>query len=293
MKKNICPICGVEVFVSNEETTICENCFTKLDNELILKTDKLKLDKFNVNLYALNCQYHKILETVNESCNDLFLQYYKIFALLSLKKEYDYNLLLNNDYNYNNQDLEKIILHMIEFIKLYSFDFITKFIDKYNYKVDYFKKILSLTKKSDQKLVEKDLREKLFNTTVILESKKMSKNKEEGKSILLLGIILFIIFTIIVYISSDKELKYSMLNISAIIPCFVISKGLNLLITKKKNIIITIILFALIFYFLTLLITIPYNPQESNIFVDHLKGIGLSPYDLLKTIMERMNQNAL
>ena len=63
MKKNICPICGVEVFVSNEETTICENCFTKLDNELILKTDKLKLDKFNVNLYALNCQYHKILET--------------------------------------------------------------------------------------------------------------------------------------------------------------------------------------------------------------------------------------
>ena len=182
---------------------------------------------------------------------------------------------------------------MIEFIKLYSFDFITKFIDKYNYKADYFKKILSLTKKSDQKLVEKDLREKLFNTTVILESKKMSKNKEEGKSILLLGIILFIIFTIIVYISSDKELKYSMLNISAIIPCFVISKGLNLLITKKKNMIITIILFVLIFYFLTLLVTIPYNPHETNIFVDHLKGIGLSPYDLLKTIMERMNQNAL
>ena len=53
------------------------------------------------------------------------------------------------------------------------------------------------------------------------------------------------------------------------------------------------ILTAVIFYFLTLLITIPYNPQESNIFVDHLKGIGLSPYDLLKTIMERMNQNAL
>ena len=53
MKKNICPICGVEVFVSNKETTICENCFTKLDNELILKSDKLKLEINKIMLHAI------------------------------------------------------------------------------------------------------------------------------------------------------------------------------------------------------------------------------------------------
>ena len=124
------------------------------------------------------------------------------------------------------------------------------FINKYTDNPTYYLNILERTQnKIDEKTMEKDLREQLFSYTIIpTSSKKQETRKNEGKTFVILAIFLYIVLSIATILTSEKEIIYSMLNLSAIIPTIILTSGLSKIILKKNNILKSILLFIVLLF---------------------------------------------
>ena len=288
MKKYQCPICGKMTEI-DETIKKCNNCNTLINKELLNDETGEKKVKLGIAINALNRDFKTILTKTETLKNDLYIEYYKMYASKCLELNYEEDDFFNHIIDISLDEQKTIILHMLEHIDIYNNKKVEEFINKTENN-EYYLDILNTIKTLEsEKIIEKEIRETHFSKTIIPYTKQIDNNKTEGKAFILLSCLLYVVFILIVLIFTDKDIKYQMFNISFIIPSLILLSGINKLLIKKKNIIISILLFIVIYYVSTLLITIPYQKQEINIFVDHFLGIINTPIDLLMILGERMS----
>lgn len=290
--KNRCPICGYPININeNDKIEKCQNCNSDIDLDILLKRDSLKLKKRKIRINAINKEFDKNIFLFEENSNDLFIEYYKLYCAKELNEPNDEFLFFNSEFQYIEKENIEVALHMIEHHELYNYDNIVRFINQYTEEKDKLLTILEkINDKTNEKTEEKDLREQLFSHTFIpLSAKKYDSRRLEGKSFIFLSILLYIIFVIGVVLTADKEIIYSMLNLSLIIPTLVLTSGISKTALKKNNILIFILMFIVLYYFISLIVTIPYHNDEGFVLYTHLKAILYTPVDLIVTLSERMS----
>ena len=290
MKKR-CPTCGYPIDIQKDkDIKICQNCNAELDLDILLKTDDQKIIKRKIKINALNKEFKQNQYYFEEETNDLYISYYKLYCAKEINQNIDENKFFKSNYEFIGEENIEVALHMIEHHDLFELSNIEMFINKYIDNPTYYLNILEKTKnKANEKIMEKDLREQLFPYTVIpVGSKKQDPRKNEGKTFVILAIFLYIVLFIAVILTTDKEIIYSMLNLSAIIPTIILTSGLSKIILKINNILKSILLFIVLYYFITLIVTIPYHNEEGFILYTHLKAILYAPLDVIVSISERM-----
>lgn len=280
MKQYIkCPFCGQK---NRNEETICNNC-----HQLLNMIDDV--DYFNLQIYLNTYDYYKIMELSFQHSTSLLYQYFNIYACIALNKECNYNDLITNDYQIEHLDM--ICNHILENHCLYTTEFISAFFNKYNIqKKDYVLNVINNINYDQEKVIEKDLREQLFNKTALLPLNVKNKPlKHKYLYLLLLSLVLLIIFTFVTILTTEEGLRYEMLNISLIIPSVFLSQCFNKIVIKHQNVIVNIISFIITYYIITYLITIPYHAISWESFYTHGQRILFTPFVLVKTLHERMN----
>lgn len=290
--KRKCPTCGYPIDIKNNDIKICQNCNADLDLDILLKTDNQKLIKRKIKINAMNKEFKQNQYYFEEETNDLYISYYKLYCAKETNQKVDEKEFFASNYEFVGEENIEVVLHMIEHYNLFELSNIKMFINKYTDNPTYYLNILERTQnKIDEKTMEKDLREQLFSYTIIpVGSKKQETRKNEGKTFVILAIFLYIVLSLATILTSEKEIIYSMLNLSAIIPTIILTSGLSKIILKKNNILKSILLFIVLYYFITLIITIPYHSKEGFILYTHLKAIIYAPADVIISISERMGE---
>jgi len=282
MKKSKCLICGGIINIQ-EEINICPHCNNEINYDVISKTNKIETLKHDALMYIINNEFNKLLIFVDNNYNNLLLEYYRMYSFISLNKEYDKNKFFNTNLSYKQEELETIINHMIEHQYMFSKEDILFMINKSN-KKDKYNRILN--KEINEKIKEKELREKLFSLTNIPETKEIDTNQQEGKSYLIIGSLIYISFVLLIFIFTKKDLKYSLFNLSCIIPSIILARGLVKLIgIKQAKLIIGILFFIGLIYILSLpglVFTKDYN------ILTHVIGIVKSPIEFFTALAEGM-----
>ena len=134
MKKYQCLVCGFDIYEHQEK---CSNCNTVIDMEIITKTDNIKTLKYNAKTNINNLQFRNNISLLENTENELLLEYYNMYTYKCLLKSYDEDYFFNNNFKYLNEELDEVILHILEHHKLYSMDNIKKIIDRSNQKSKY------------------------------------------------------------------------------------------------------------------------------------------------------------
>lgn len=281
MKKTKCLLCGGMIDISNNPTS-CPHCQNSINYDLVTKTNKIELLKHDALMYIINNEYNKLLIFIDNNHNNLLLEYYRMYSYISLNKQYDKTKFYNNSLKYTDDELETIINHMIEHQYMFIKEDILQVINKSKNKNKY---ISILDKQQDEKVKEKELREKLFIKTKIPEAKETDFTKQEGISYIIIGSIIYIAFFLIVLIFTNKDLKYSLLNLLSIIPSILITRGIVRLYINKNKILFSI----LIFIGLLFIITLPglIFSEKYNILT-HIIGIIKSPIEFFTILAEGM-----
>lgn len=282
-EKYVCPYCGQ--INSNKE--ICINCNHNMHIDMF--KDEIQEDYFNIKIFINNNDFYKILDICKKYPNNLYYEYFKMYASLSLEKEYNQNTFFQNKYTYTSDELNNVCYHLLEKKTMYDISNIKEFYNKYDFKD---KEILNkaLDNEFDEQVMEKDLREELFPLTKTLPvNQKIRLFKHGNIYLLILSFILLILFTGITLIVTEKELQYEMLIVALIIPTIFLSKSFTRIVIKKNNLLINIIVFLVIYYMITYLITLPFHEFNLESLYIHLKRIIFTPFVLVKTMHERMN----
>jgi hypothetical protein len=210
-----------------------------------------------------------------------------MYSFKVLNQEYDELSFFNSEFKYSNDDLDRVINHMIEHIGMFSKENVLLMVQKSENKDKYIEAINNIGS-FNEKVKEKDLRDLLFSKTFIPVKQKNKTRKQEGSALFLLSMILYVLFIVIVLLMMDKDIKYQMMNIVLLIPSFILTKGLSKLLLKKDNFIYLIISFMVLYYITTLICSFMCKNYESNVFVEHFLGIINTPIDLFKSLFERM-----
>jgi len=296
MKKYKCLVCGWDI---NDLDNKCPNCNSNIDMDIITNTAKIKTLKYNSKLNIMNFNYKSNIILLQDTNNELLLEYYKMFSYKLLNKQYDESEFFDKQYKYTNEELDEVILHILEHRKLYSLDNINKIIDKSNTKNKYLDILQSINSPNYQKPIENDLRNLLFNQVSIPKTKAYDSSLEEGKSYILLSITLYIIFIAVVLLFSGSDIRNQVMNLALIIPGITLSKALIKIIYKynikyKNNKIIsfifTILIFLGIYYITTFIYYIIVNGFSSSMFLDHIKSLFNTPSDLIEILIERLGE---
>lgn len=287
MKKYQCLVCGWDI---NEIDTKCPNCNNKIDMDIITKSDNIKVMKYNSKMNILNFEFKNNITLLQNTENELLLEYYKMYSYKNLNKEYDESIFFDKSYKYTNEELDEVILHILEHYKLYNINNINKIIDKSNNKNKYLDILNSINNDIYQKPIENDLRNLLFNKVVIPNTKPYDSKIEDGKSYIKISILLYVVFIAIVLLFSGSDIRNQMMNLAFIIPAITLSKAISKLILKKKNIFITILLFIGILYITTFIYYIIINGFSTSMFIDHIKSLFNTPKDLIKVLIERLGE---
>lgn len=287
MKKYQCLVCGFDIYEHQEK---CSNCNTIIDMDIITKTDNIKTLKYNAKTNINNLEFKNNIQLLENTLNELLLEYYKMYSYKCLLKSYNEDTFFNNNFKYLNEELDEVILHILEHHKLYSIENIKKIIDKSNKKSKYLSILNDINSNTYQKPIENDLRNLLFNNVSIPKTKEYNANKEEGKSYLFLSIVLYIVFIAIVLLFCAADIRNPMMNAALIIPSIVLSKGLCKLILKKKNLAFTLLMFIVSIYLTTFIYYLIVNGFEGNFFINHIKSLFNTFSDIFKTLIERFGE---
>ena len=287
MKKYQCLVCGWNI---NETDTKCPNCNNEIDMDIITKSDNIKVMKYNSKMNILNFEFKNNITLLQNTENELLLEYYKMYSYKNLNKEYDESIFFDKSYKYTNEELDEVILHILEHYKLYNINNINKIIDKSKNKNKHLDILNSINNESYQKPIENDLRNLLFNKVVIPNTKPYDPKIEDGKSYIKISILLYVVFIAIVLLFSGSDIRNQMMNLAFIIPGITLSKAISKLILKKKNIFITILLFIGILYVTTFIYYIIVNGFSTSMFIDHIKSLFNTPKDLIEILIERLGE---
>lgn len=286
MKKYKCTICGGEVTVKDDIYT-CLNCRTIQDKDILFKTNPLKLKQLKAKNNILNREFKKNIALLDDTDNNLILEYYKLYSYKALNKEYDDSNFYHFNKPYTSEELDIVILHMLEHNIFFTEENIDLLINKSQNKEKYIKIKNNIYNNDLEKTIEKDLRELLFSKTIIPQAKKKNKRKADGKRLLILSLVLFILFIGITLIFINDEIKYEIMNLGLIIPSYILVKSLSKFIFKKDNIYILIAMFIVTYYIISLMLSLFITTFDTNIIVGHFMGIIKTPYELAKAIIGR------
>lgn len=284
MKKYKCTICGGEVTVKDDIYT-CINCKTIQDKDILFKENPLKLKQLKAKNNILNREFKKNIDLLDDTNDNLLLEYYKLYSYKALNKDYDESNFYNFNKSYTSEELDIVILHMLEHNMFFSNEDIELLINKSQNKEKYIKILNNIYNTENEKTIEKDLRELLFPKTIIPQAKKKNKRKADGKRLLILSLVLFILFIGITLIFINDEIKYEIMNISLIIPSYVLVKSLSKFIFKKDNIYILIGMFIVIYFDISFILSLFVTNFDTNI-ISHFMGIIKTPYELIKAMAE-------
>lgn len=287
MKKYQCLVCGFDIYEHQEK---CSNCNTVIDMDIITKTNKIKTLKYTVKTNINNLEFRNNISLLEDTENELLLEYYKMYSYKCILKDYNEDFFFNSNFKYTNEELDEVILHILEHHKLYSISNINKIIDKSNKKSKYLEILNSINTDIYQKPIENDLRNLLFNNVSIPKTQEYNANREEGKSYLFLSIVLYIAFIAIVLLFCAKDIRNPMMNAALIVPSIVLSKGLCKLILKKKNLAFTLLMFIVSIYLTTFIYYIFANGFEGNFFFNHIKSLFSTFGDIFRVLIERLGE---
>ncbi len=282
MKKYKCIICGNIINLNNDKNITCEKCNTNYEYSFITKENKIKVLQKNIELLIINQEYNKANIYLDNTHNNILLEYYKVFVNRNLNKKYDDNKLFDFNYDYTNDELDVLLKHMIEHSYVFTNTEIEKLIQKSS-NLDYYIMMLSNINNSkfDKTIKEKELREKLFNKVNIIKMDKEDNRKKDGVYISLFSVALLIIFFAFIALFGNINIKYELINISFIIPCIILTIGLSKVLMKKDNKYISILMFILLYYALTIPGFLMFDNIETNFFVDHFMGIIKSLFEIM------------
>lgn len=282
-QKYTCPYCGQ----INETQDICSNCH--LNMNLDIYNSEVKKDYFDINIYISNNDYYKIIDIAKKYPNNLYYEYFMMFASLSLGKTYDINKFFTSSFTSTVKEEQEVCTHIIEKYTLYNSKAVLNFLKEHKY-ANILKFEEMLEGNSKEQVIEKDLREELFPLTTLLPTNQKQKQFKYGNLyLLLLSFILLVLFTVITIVAVEKELQYEMLIVALIVPSIFLTKSFIRIVIKKNNVVINIVTFLLIYYIITYIMTISYHGFGIDSFYLHLKRIVYTPFVLVKTMHERMN----
>lgn len=276
--KSKCYICGNKIDI--EKNRVCPFCQTNLDIDIVSKSNKIKLLKYEMLIYFTNHEFNKIILFLNNTYNSMLLEYFKLFSYKSLNKQYETSLFIDK-YDYSDEELHFIINHALENTNIFNVEDIEYLISLSKTKDIYISRLNN--NEENTKIKEKELRDILFSLTTIPDQEPFDSTKREGVAFVILASIIYITFILFILIFTSSEQKYYAFNISFIIPSFILTIGIKRI--KKYNMIISLILFILILYVSTLIPFFIYNNVEITFLLDHFLGLLTSPLQLFKDII--------
>lgn len=286
MKNYKCLVCG-NVILNFNETNICPHCNCEIHKDIILKTNPIKVLKYKVFINCLNNDFNKNILLLENTYNNLYLEYFKMFTFKILNKQYDENIFFSNKYEYTEEELDFVINHMIEKRKIFNNENVYNYINNIPNNEKYLK-ILNNINNINEKIKEKDLRTLLFDKTVIPVQSKYESRKKEGKAFLAVSCILYVLLIVIVLLMFDKSIKYQMMNIVLLLPSYILTTSISKIFFKKDKIYINLLIFIFVFYFSTLICSFMCTNHDTNFIISHFNGLINTPADLIESLMNTM-----
>jgi len=260
MKKIKCPHCHHKQIPSEE----CQYCLGKINStELHPFLDReLRLAMYVDNEKQINKISHLILL---EDANNIYALYAKAYA--NIKDPSDMNAFINN-----SQPDESVINHMINHIDKISKNIVDKYLSRFPIdRRDYYQQALS------NDIIETNINEELFFDFEFRDP--VERNEYLFTSIIsiIFGIFLYLLIYYIGIVNFYENTKHFATVLLYIIPTIFIARSLSKIIYRKKNILLSIILFILVLILSTYIVAYPYTDS----FIDHIGKVILAPVSLV------------
>lgn len=280
-----CPICSkIDTIndISSYQCSYCKHSNNIQDFEII----NIKDENRDIN-YIKRCLEKSIIAS-----DDKKIEYYS--NILAVKDDSDYlhqYLILKSEdkkvefllkTNLSNEELYFIIKFLVIKDKKISKENKEILINllKNNEQINQLMKYINKNEEDDLELFESLINEKIE----VIEYKDLNKDKYVGIFFLIISIIMSILITLICNLIVYDDCVYATTIVLGILPSISLAYSLNKL-CKIKNNILKGVLFIVVFYVLTYLMTIIYRDGSFiDSFYEHLKGIINAIPDILESI---------
>jgi hypothetical protein len=264
MEKIKCPHCHRKQ-IYNEECQYCKGKINSTDPHPFLDRE-LRLAMYVDNEKQISKISNMILL---EDGNDLYAQYAKAYVNLNDSIQMDAFLKKANPDEY-------ILNHMINHLDRIGEKRIKSYISRFPLdRKGYLEQALS------NDIIETNINEELFFDFEF--RKPVERNDYLITSIMriVFGVILYLIVYFIGTVKFPEGTKHFATVLLYIIPTIFIASSLTKIIYRKKNLLLSIILFILVLVLSTYIVVYPYT----NGFFDHIGKVGLAPVALVDYIV--------
>ncbi|HHU56592.1 MAG TPA: hypothetical protein GXZ48_07965 [Acholeplasmataceae bacterium] len=278
MKKIKCPHCYKNI---RSNAIICPECYEEVKNLTVdpyykARRDLLVASRVNESTLILNAS-EKLLEIDSEN---ILGKYFKSYSELLQGSKSNMKIFLKEANDISNNDLNEILYHLIKYKKVFDIEDIKNFITRNIVEGTKIKYYFDLLENTPDPIIDLDSLPLIDLPVIPVKNKAYSF----ATFLIITGVIIMGILYFAVVRKTSEDVIILTTVLSYIFPSMLVAMGITRFILKKGNIYLSIFFMLIVLILSTYYLLLPYQKT----FLDHVKNVFTSPYDLIKYFIRKV-----